>query len=175
MARTKATRTPHTAPTTAARAEAPRVGYLLYRAERRLRRRLDEALRTHGLTTTEYVALSILRAREGMSSADLARWSFVTPQAMSLVIGTLARRGLIRRVPDERHRRVLHSAVTPLGIRILSECNLAVDVIEADMLQELDEAARDELRAALLSCARSLELTQPMPAARARPRAGQVR
>ena len=55
---------------------APRVGYLIYRVERRLRARLDEAVNAHGVTTTEYVALSIVRDRDGLSSAQLARWAF---------------------------------------------------------------------------------------------------
>ncbi|MBV9005147.1 MAG: hypothetical protein JO181_10860, partial [Solirubrobacterales bacterium] len=62
-----------------------RVGYLVYRVERRLRARLDETVRTHGVTTTEYVTLSVLRHRDGMSCAQLARWAFVSPQAMNLV------------------------------------------------------------------------------------------
>ena len=50
-----------------------RVGYLVYRVERRLRTRLDEALRHHGVTTTEYVTLSVLRQHDKMSCAELTR------------------------------------------------------------------------------------------------------
>jgi hypothetical protein len=49
----------------------PRVGYLIYRVERRLRVRLDEAVGAHGVTTTEYVTLSVLRERDGLSCAQL--------------------------------------------------------------------------------------------------------
>ncbi|MFI9847349.1 hypothetical protein ACIHFD_60770 [Nonomuraea sp. NPDC051941] len=64
------------------------MSYLVFRLERYIRSRLDEALTRHGVTTTEYMALSELRLRDGPSSADLARIAFVTPQAMSLVIRT---------------------------------------------------------------------------------------
>jgi hypothetical protein len=47
----------------------PRIGYLIYRVERRLRVRLDEAVASHGITTTEYVTLSVLRERDGLSCA----------------------------------------------------------------------------------------------------------
>lgn len=77
----------------------PRVSYLVFRLERRIRARLDDALARHGVTTTEYMALSELRLRDGPSSAELARIAFVTPQAMNLVIRDLERRGLIRRDP----------------------------------------------------------------------------
>src|SRR5438270_8513184 len=95
---------------------APRVGYLIYRVERRLRARLDEAVNAHGVTTTEYVALSILRDRDGLSSAQLARWAFVTPQAMNLVVAALERRKLVRRRADPDRRRVLRISVTRAGL-----------------------------------------------------------
>jgi len=151
---------------------ASRTGYLLYRAERRLRRRLDEAVRAEGVSTTEYVALSVLRAHEGMSCAELARWTFVTPQAMNLVIGALERRGLIRRTPDPAHRRVLQAAVTSRALRILVRCDELMDEIEADMLRELSEEERTALSRALLSCAHALERAQLLRAGpRERPHA----
>ena len=41
----------------------PRVGYLVYRVERGLRARLDEELRVHGVSTPEYMTLSLPRER----------------------------------------------------------------------------------------------------------------
>ena len=99
----------------------PRVGYLVYRVERRLRARLDEELRLLGVSTPEYVSLSLLRERDGLSCAQLARWVMVTPQAMNLVISGLERRKLVRRRPDPRHRRVLRASVTPKGLTRLSD------------------------------------------------------
>jgi DNA-binding MarR family transcriptional regulator len=143
--------------------QAPRVGYLIYRVERRLRARLDDAVTAHGLTTTEYVTLSVLRDRDGLSGAQLARWSFVTPQAMNLVVAALERRRLVRRRPDPRRRNVLRSSVTRQGLEILQRCDRSMDVIESDMLDGLDAATRHTLRAALSSCAHSLEASWPLP------------
>ena len=144
-----------------------RVGYLIYRAERRLRARLDDAVRTHGITTTEYVTLSVLRARDGLSCAQLARWAFVTPQSMNLVISALERRGLVARQPDPDHRRVLRASVTDTGLAVLERCDSAMDEIEADMLDGLSADAVSTLRTALASCARSLEATRRLPTPRA--------
>jgi DNA-binding MarR family transcriptional regulator len=138
---------------------SPRIGYLIYRVERRLRVRLDEAVAAHGITTTEYVTLSVLRDRDGLSSAQLARWAFVTPQAMNLVIGALERRGLIRRRPDPNHGRVLRASVTPKGLRTLERCDGDMDAIEADMLGDLPPETVDIVREALWSCAHGLEAT----------------
>ena len=148
----------------------PRVGYLVYRVERRLRARLDEELRLLGVSTPEYVTLSLLRERDGLSCAQLARWALVTPQAMNLVISALERRKLIRRRPDPRHRRVLRATVTPKGLDMLARCDRSVDRIEADMLGDLPPDTVEVLRGALGSCAHSLQATNPSP--RPRPLGG---
>jgi DNA-binding MarR family transcriptional regulator len=142
---------------------APRVGYLIYRVERHLRTRLDEAMGAHGVSTPQYVTLSILRERDGLSNAQLARWTYVTPQAMSLVLAGLERRRLVRRRPDPHHGRVLRVSPTARGLRVLDECDRAMNVIEADMLQGLDSFTRDAMRAGLSSCAHSLQTSRPLP------------
>jgi DNA-binding MarR family transcriptional regulator len=142
---------------------APRVGYLIYRVERQLRTRLDEAMAANGVTTPQYIALSILRERDGLSNAQLARWTYVTPQAMSLVLSALERRRLVRRRHDPGHRRVLRTSLTARGLRILHDCDRAMDVIEADMLRELDPATVETIRVALSSCAHSLQTSRPLP------------
>jgi DNA-binding MarR family transcriptional regulator len=138
-----------------------RVGYLVYRVERRVRTRLDEVTRDHGVTTTEYVALSVLRDRDGMSSAELARWAFVTPQAMNLVISALEQRRLVRRRPDPQHRRVLRASVTARGRQVLERCDRSMDEIEAEMLRGLAPDEVEALRSALASCAHALETSRP--------------
>jgi DNA-binding MarR family transcriptional regulator len=138
-----------------------RVSYLVYRVERRLRARLDAAVRAQGITTTEYVTLSVLRDRDGMSASELARWAFVTPQAMNLVVSALEKRGLVRRRPDPAHGRVLRTSVAPRGLTALEGCDRAMDAIEADMLHGLGDEQLQLLRSMLASCAHSLEATRP--------------
>jgi DNA-binding MarR family transcriptional regulator len=150
-------------PPPAAPSPRARVGYLIYRLERRLRTRLDSAVRAEGITTTEYVTLSVLRERDGMSCAQLARWAFVTPQAMNVVVTALERRGLLLRRSAPHHRRVLRASVTPKGLEVLDRCERSMDTIEADMLGELPLASVELLRTTLVACARSLEAAGPRP------------
>ena len=157
---------PRTATVERGSAEAktvPRVGYLVYRVERRLRARLDEEMRHHGVSTPEYVTLSVLRERDGLSCAQLARWALVTPQAMNLVISGLERRKLVRRRPDPGHRRVLRASVTPKGLAVMARCDDAMDRIEADMLGDMAPETVEIVRAALGSFAHSLGATSPPP------------
>ena len=151
-----------------------RLGYLIYRVERLLRARLDEAVRDHGVTTTEYVTLSVLRHHDGLSCAQLARWAYVTPQAMNLVISALERRRLVRRRPDPANRRVLRASVTPKGLEVLDGCDESMDAIEADMLRDLDETEREAMHALLATSVHSLEATARLPQPRAL-RAGRQR
>ncbi len=137
----------------------PRLSYLVFRLERRIRSRLDDALARHGVTTTEYMALSELRLRDGPSSAQLARIAFVTPQAMNLVIRDLEQRGLIHREPDRNGGRVLRASLTRKGLATLDRCDRALDDIEQIMLAMLDEEGREALAGYLTACAQALHHT----------------
>lgn len=140
-----------------------RVGYLVYRLERQIRARLDDAVRAHGVTTTEYVTLSVLRRHDGMSGAQLARWAFVTPQAMNVLISTLESRRLVRRRRDPNHGRVLRISVTRKGLELLDRCDASMDIIESDMLGQVPPEAVETLRGLLADCAHALEATRPRP------------
>ncbi|MEO3809609.1 MarR family transcriptional regulator [Sphaerisporangium sp. B11E5] len=143
-------------------APAPRLSYLVYRLERRIRAHLDEALAQHGVTTTAYMALSELRTRDGVSSAELARIAFVTPQAMNLVVRDLERRGLIRRDPHPDGGRMLCARLTREGLAALRRCDRLLDGIEEAMLAELDDLTHKTLVEGLTVCARALRPgTQP--------------
>ncbi|MBV9192729.1 MAG: MarR family transcriptional regulator [Solirubrobacterales bacterium] len=140
---------------------SPRIGYLVYRLERRLRSRIDQAVRSHGVTATEFLTLSVLRERDGLSCAQLARLAFVTPQAMNLVVSALERRRLVERRQHPEHRRVLRTSVTPQGLDVLDRCDHSMDEIESDMLADLSPETIESVRHALAFCARSLELAKP--------------
>jgi DNA-binding MarR family transcriptional regulator len=137
-------------------AAPPRLSYLVFRLERRIRAHLDEALARHGVTTTEYMALSELRLRDGPSSAQLARIAFVSAQAMNLVIRDLERRGLVHRRPDPRGGRILRVGLTRAGLTTLRRCDRALDQIEQVMLAALDDQERKALAGHLAECARAL-------------------
>jgi DNA-binding MarR family transcriptional regulator len=134
----------------------PRFSYLVGRLDRALRRRLGEVLREHGLTVRQYTTLSVLRARSGLSNAQLARRSLMTPQSMNEVLAALVGLGFVAREPDATHGRVIRTQLTADGEAALAACDRAVDALEEQMLSELDGRERDRLLAGLRSCARML-------------------
>jgi DNA-binding MarR family transcriptional regulator len=134
----------------------PRVSYLVGRLDRLLRRRLGRALADHGLSLPEYTTLSVLSARNGLSNAQLARRSLITPQAANEVLTRLEERKLLRRVADPDHGRVRPAELTPAGRRLLSKADAAVDAVEREMLAGLAGAERKALRDGLASAVRGL-------------------
>jgi DNA-binding MarR family transcriptional regulator len=132
------------------------VSYLVGRLDRLLRRRLGNALAAHGLSLPEYTTLSVLAARGGLSNAQVARRSLITPQAANEVLTRLEERRLLRRLPDPQHGRVRPAELTAAGRRLLAKADAAVDVVEREMLAGLAAAERRALRDALASSVRSL-------------------
>jgi DNA-binding MarR family transcriptional regulator len=126
------------------------------RLDRALRREIAALVGPHGLTVPQYTALSILRDRAGLSNAQLARRSYVTPQSMNEVIAKLERDGLVARSPAANHGRVLEMTLTQAGHEVLRRCEDAVTQMESRMLADLDDDARAQLLKALKDCVHRL-------------------
>ena len=139
-----------------ARPREPRISYVVARLERALRKELAQRIQPSGLTVPQYTTLSVLRARSGLSNAQLARRSYITPQTMSEVIGSLEEMGLVDRAPDPGHRRILRITVTARGRRVMSRCDAAVNEMEQHMLAELSDEQRAQLLRSLRSCVHML-------------------
>jgi DNA-binding MarR family transcriptional regulator len=137
----------------------PRLSYVIGRVERVLRRRLTAAVEPAGLTLPAYTALSVLRGEDGLSNAQLARRSLVTPQSMSEVLTLLVDQGYVRRRAEPGHGRVIRTELTKAGSRALARCDRAVDDVEQEMLRDLDADEAMGLRDILIRCGRALEGT----------------
>ncbi len=135
----------------------PRLSYVIGRLDRVLRRRLSAGLEPTGLTLPAYTALSVLRARDGLSNAQLARRSLVTPQSMSEVLKLLVDRGYVHRRAEPGHGRVIRIEITSTGVQALERCDRAVDDIEREMLTDLGTDETAYLREVLLRCGRALQ------------------
>ena len=125
--------------------------YLVKRVELAVRKRLDAVLEAHGLTTTQYTALTALERHPAMTAAALARFTFVTAQTTGQLVATLERRGWIDRRPDPASRRQHLLSLTPAGQRLLDELREPVAEVEQRMAERLAPAevvrVRDALRA----------------------------
>jgi DNA-binding MarR family transcriptional regulator len=122
------------------------------RLDRALRKEIGALVAPHGLTVAQYTALSIMRDRPGLSNAQLARRSYVTPQSMNEVLAALEADGLIVRSPAAGRGRVVEVALSDRGHAVLAACDRAITHMENAMLADLDEAGRVQLVEALVNC-----------------------
>ncbi|HKS46307.1 MAG TPA: MarR family transcriptional regulator [Amycolatopsis sp.] len=139
-----------------------RTAYLIKRLELAVRAQLDAALRPHELTVAQYTALTVLRRQPGLSSAQLARRSFVSAQTMQELVVKLEQQGLIERTQQEDNRRILRLSVTKRGLAKLAESDHETDEIEHEMLADLDASQVEALREALRLCTQRLTKSRPI-------------
>ncbi|BDZ46053.1 2-hydroxyacyl-CoA dehydratase [Naasia aerilata] len=130
--------------------------YLIKQVELAIRARLEAETRGVGLTVVQYTAMTVLERRPGLTSAELAKNSFVRAQSMATVTAELEERELISRRVDPAHHRHLLLSVTPAGLALLDRLRPAVDWIEEQMVSALSETDVERLRRTLQYCRFSL-------------------
>jgi DNA-binding MarR family transcriptional regulator len=146
-------------PAHAATPPRPSLLYVVKQLELAVRSRLDEMLKSSGITALQYTALTVLDHHEGLSPARLARHSFVTPQSIADLIANLERRKLVRRERNPHNRRELVVSLTGTGRELLARYETVVQEIERDMTARLGAAEAEQLRGMLDAC--RLQLTEP--------------
>jgi DNA-binding MarR family transcriptional regulator len=129
----------------------PRFIYLVGRIDRGIRRGFEDQLDAFDLSIPEYTALSVLQRRPGLSNAQLARRSLITPQSMIDVVSGLEENGLIARKATASHARVLAIRLTPEGRRLLTKADTAIQLFEEDLLADVPSERRDLLRESLVT------------------------
>jgi DNA-binding MarR family transcriptional regulator len=137
----------------------PTLLYLMKQVELAVRARLDEMVRPAGLTALQYTALTVLERHPDLTSAHLARNSFVTAQSMADMVTSLRARGLIDRHQDPVDGRRLVLFLTEDGKRLLDQYRQAVVDLESEMLRDLSADQARDLRTAMLSCREALKRT----------------
>src|SRR6266700_3293514 len=142
---------------------SPLLIYVLKQVELAVRARLDDIVRPAGLTTAQYTALTVLERHTDMSSAQLARSSFVTAQSMADMITSLEARALIERHRDRADRRRLVVSLTAEGRALLDRYRPQVAALERAMLAGLSGPEVAALRAALVACHANLSRVPPLP------------
>jgi DNA-binding MarR family transcriptional regulator len=98
-----------------------------------------------GLTVTQFLTLAHIEGSSDISSAELARRSYVTPQAMTTIVARMEAAGLIRRTPANGGGRVISLALTPEGERLLEQGRVHAVAIEKYLLDQLGDTAYREL------------------------------
>jgi DNA-binding MarR family transcriptional regulator len=139
----------------------PPLLYVVKQVELAVKARLDELVKPAGITGLQYTALTVLRRRDGLTSAQLARNSFVTPQSMADMVTALQRRGLIVRRRDPDNRRVLLLSLTDTGRSLLAGLDAEVEALGDRMVAGLTQRQRQDLADYLERCRAALSDLPP--------------
>jgi len=130
------------------------LGYALKQAHHLMRAAIENRTRAAGLgmTLPHIATLFLLSQTPGLSGAQLARWTMVTPQTMNQILTRLELDGLIVREPDPEHGRILRARVTDYGQQQFERgCELADTLID-EAQSGLSAAERGELLRLLGKC-----------------------
>ena len=130
--------------------------YLIKQVELAVRARLEQTVGPAGLTSLQYTALTVLERHQGLTSAQLARNSFVRAQTMAQMTTFLEGDGLIRRERDPNSGRQFLLYLTDRGRSILDQLRQPVADLEELMQTGLTQAEARQLRASLLACREAL-------------------
>jgi DNA-binding MarR family transcriptional regulator len=131
------------------RADGVTLLYLIKQVELAVRVRLEAVTRDEGLTVAQYTALTVLERRPRLTSAQLAKNSFVRAQTMSAVTAELEDRGLVSREQGPSHQRRQLLSVTATGREVLARLLPHVTRIEEQMVSALDAQQVHDYREAL--------------------------
>jgi DNA-binding MarR family transcriptional regulator len=132
------------------------LGYLMKEVSSALRTAMEAVLRPLGMSVTHYSCLELLAQRPGLSNSELARGTFVTRQAMNVLLQALEADGLVTRSEQPASGRALPTQLTPAGRAQLATASAAVRGVEDRMKSGLDAGEQDALRSMLSTCAASL-------------------
>ncbi len=139
------------------RGEQGYLGYLLRQAQAASRLSMERALAGLGVTSPQFVVLTMLKAYPGLSGADLARVAILTPQTVNVIIRNLERDGAIRKTPHPVHGRVLQWTLTGRGTTLLAQCRRHAQALERRLSAGLSAQEEQVIRRWLSKIATDLQ------------------
>ncbi|UPK00411.1 MarR family transcriptional regulator [Bradyrhizobium sp. 170] len=128
------------------RGEQGYLAYLLRQAQAATRLAMERSLAGLGVTSPQFVVLTMLKAYPGLSGADLARVAMLAPQTVGVIIRNLERDGAIRKTPHPIHGRVLQWTVTRRGAALLDRCRRHARAVERRLAAGLPANAQRMIR-----------------------------
>ncbi|PIT01617.1 MarR family transcriptional regulator [Bradyrhizobium nitroreducens] len=145
------------APGEGKRGEDGYLGYLLRQAHAAVRLTLERTLADLGVTSPQFAVLTMLNAYPGLSGADVARLTFLTPQTVGVIIRNLERDGAIVMTPHPVHGRIQQWTLTKRGTALLTACRERVIALEKRLASGLDAKAEASIRRWLANVATELQ------------------
>jgi DNA-binding MarR family transcriptional regulator len=141
------------APGEGKRGESGYLAYLLRQASAANRLNMERQLADLGVTLPQFYVLTMLGAYPGISGADVARLTMLTPQTVSVIMNNLEKMGAIARQPHPVHGRIQTTALTEAGQSMLAECRIRAREVDKRLRAGLTTEEEQVIRRWLVSLA----------------------
>lgn len=122
-----------------------RPGYLIRRLHQIHVAIFLEECADYGITPVQYAVMTALLNHPGVDQVTIARDAAIDRTSVADVLARLAQRGLVRREPGTKDRRMRIAVLTEEGERIAREMEHASLAAQAKLVAPLPPAKREQL------------------------------
>jgi DNA-binding MarR family transcriptional regulator len=130
----------------------------LYRAANAARSYLtNTVLREHDLTWTGFVVLWIVWIWDGRETREVAESAAISKATLTGVVRTLEARGLIRRTPSDKDRRLVDLTLTQEGAHLMEDLYPKFNAGEAQLVTALSQRRLKEMTLGLRQIVQTAE------------------
>jgi DNA-binding MarR family transcriptional regulator len=127
------------------RALRERLGLLLLRSHRAVKRLAEEKLAPIGVSTGDMAVLEMLRASSGLSQAELGTALGIDRTSVGALVAALEQRKIVERLPDPKDGRGYALRLTPAGRALADKASQRAVAAQAEFLAPLSEHERQQL------------------------------
>jgi DNA-binding MarR family transcriptional regulator len=92
----------------------------------------------HGITSNQFVVLSLLAQEDGITQQELCRRAYSDPNTIRAILILLEKRGLIERTQDENDGRKLQVTITKKGSRLFEKLWVETEPVRKRFLTLFD-------------------------------------
>lgn len=125
------------------------ISSLLGQIDHQLSQKIEQSIRSLGITLPQYSTLSAIEMTQGLTNADLARKCFVTPQTMNRILQNLLKMNLVK-------KNKLVFTLTAKAEKLVCDAHVIVNNIETQLIQGLSKKEFSEFESTLKSCIKNL-------------------
>lgn len=126
------------------------VPFLLNRAGSRVATSFSKILQTHDLNVPMWRVLAVVHQLDGIRAGELANATSLELSTTSRILGSLTKRGLVRREHESEDARIVSVHLTPNGVRLMEQLIPHAihheDVTVADFTEQEIAHLKDMLR-----------------------------
>ncbi|QUR68841.1 MarR family winged helix-turn-helix transcriptional regulator [Mycobacterium spongiae] len=126
------------------------LGFLLYRVASRLRPEVTAELQPLGLSLPQVACMRMLSENPGLTSAELARDTPVSAQAMNRLLRSLQDLGAVTRTTTTSNQR-MPAQLTKRGKALLKRATAAAYKADRQVLAHLTQADQHQLKRLLVA------------------------